>query len=152
MSAQAPLSAEAVLGKFRSCERDQIYDATWAIVASFDRAELAKLSAHVPEMLELIARTELGGGVYSNADNARFACAYAEGVAKGECRCAFYRRHPTFNPEREVEAGYVELLAPKRDDVPYEEHYDVRCRACGTGYLAQTIHGWHVPWYKWTAR
>ena len=144
------METSCIVEKFESRDPHKIWEATWEILRCNDLDKLSELKAYIPVFSEILAKVEMGGAIRSNAEDTKLSLKYIEQRCQGSCRCYLYSGQNMFNPEKEAELSFVEIVTSQVMKELYEHHFVVTCCECSKKFKVREVHGWHVPWYEWS--
>lgn len=119
------------------------------MVRLHDSTELDELTAHLPRIERATAGVELGGGLFPNAEHLAQAVRVLRLRLDGGCPCHLYPSYLMYNPEKEVQAGRVQILSAT-EPPDWNMSYRCRCNACGTEYDVEQGE-YHYTWWQWRA-
>ena len=144
------MNIDKIIHKFESKDSHQLWEATWDILYCNHIDKLSQLKLHIPRFRKILDSVKMGGVLHKNKDHALRALQYIEDRCSGLCRCSLYQENCIFNPVKEEERGFITIQSARIIKEKYEQHFDITCHTCTKKYKVIEVHGWHVPWYKWS--
>jgi hypothetical protein len=142
---------EDLLADLLSKDRHRIWSASWGVVRLWDRQALCWLGGHSVQIKAATEGVQLGGGLRPNEEALSLALQRID-MAKGRtCFCSFYAKDMFFDPQREADEGFVEVLSKQDNAETWETDWRVACKSCGQMHGVTQNDGWHVPTYRWAA-
>jgi hypothetical protein len=143
------MNATDIVSRFASKDSHAIWLATWEILRSKDRLELAKLRPHIPELERILSQVELGGMFHRNQEDTINAFRHIEDMCSGQCHCVRYPGQNLLDPRNEERHDLVKVTATEIRQDLYEAHLQAHCTECGRRFFVREVIGWHMPWYEW---
>lgn len=143
---------QALVQELASGDVTLIRQACFTIREMTDRADLRALAAVVLPQRARLSRGDLGGAVVPNSHWRELAFAKLELAVGDACFCNLYARSEYFDPEKEHALGKVLVVHTTDNAARQASDYHCRCTSCAQEFDVQGETGWHLPWWKWTAR
>jgi hypothetical protein len=138
-----------LLNALLSKDPTRIWSAACAIRTLRDPDALAALATHIVAIKTATKGIDLGGAVRPNASHLDFALRKLEFVRAGRgCLCQLYPEDDFYDPQREADAGHVEILDTIVNVEEWKHAMICRCLQCGQRYTADERH-YHYIWWEW---
>ncbi|MGY2897190.1 hypothetical protein [Deinococcus sp. UYEF24] len=139
-------SPEALLADLLSRDTQRVWASACAVIRLDDDAALDELTRHLPDIKRRTEHLELGGALFPNAEHLKQALRVLRAHRDGLCRCQPYSGYLFYNPEKEAEAGRVNILSHTPPD--WHMTYSCQCTVCGTNYTVEQGE-YHYTWWQW---
>ncbi len=138
-----------LLEDFLSRDAQRIWSASCGVAKLRDVAQLDELSANLPAIRRATKGVELGGALFLNSQHLKFALEKLKfWTQKSGCLCQLYPRYLMFNPQKEQDAGNVQILQTESNQEQWATNYRCQCAVCGAQYSVQEGE-YHYTWWQW---
>ncbi|MDV6374531.1 hypothetical protein [Deinococcus arenicola] len=138
-----------LLADLLSRDPQRIWSSACAVIRLHGGPALDELAAHLPKIERETAGVALGGALFPNSEHLQQALGVLRVRRDGVCSCRLYPIYLMYDPEKEVQAGRVQMLYA---DGPsnWNMNYRCRCFRCGTDYDVEQGES-HYAWWQWRA-